>query len=627
MTLLTAENICKKFNDQVIFDGVSFTVKTGDRIGLVGKNGIGKTTLFEIMSGRLQPDSGTITRSKACRIDYIEQDKTEYFNLSLFDFVASARSGLLDMRREIAALQEHLAVRPHDQNSLARLGQLQSAFEHEGGFTFESEIKIILAGLGFAPERCDEPMRNFSGGEKNRAALARALAGRGNLLLLDEPTNHLDIESTAWLEEYLEKSDKSYLIVSHDRTFLTATVEKIWEIQSGGIEFYWGGFEKYLTERAERRRLQQHRYRHQQEEIKRIEEFVRRNIAGQKTRQAQSKLKYLNRIKRLPPPPPEVRTTNIQMRSSGRSFAHVLSVDNVTLGYGAAPVVEAVSFDIYRGDKVGLIGRNGSGKTTLLKALIGELAPFEGEIKLGANVDVAYFDQELADLNPQSTVLDSLWETDPTAEMGTIRSFLARFGFTGDECLKLVASLSGGEKTKLSLARLLYYPANFLIFDEPTNHLDLESREALEQALKEYDGSCLIVTHDRYFLNQVVQRIFHLDGGRLTVFEGDYSYFREKTAPAATPVKEKDPRQKEAYLAFKERSKRQARRKKELRSTREKIDALEKELQQLEEAIRSRIPKTDWEKLHQASQRKQQLEDEILTLYAQLEKLEEAAND
>ncbi|MFQ6008009.1 MAG: ABC-F family ATP-binding cassette domain-containing protein, partial [Candidatus Zixiibacteriota bacterium] len=302
MTLLSAENICKKFNDQVILDGVSFTVKTGDHIGLVGKNGIGKTTLFEIIVGNLELDSGVFNRSKACIISYIEQDKTEYFDHSLFDFVASARTDLLQMRQEIVALQGHLAVNPHDERNLAHLGRLQSDFEHNGGFTFESEIRAILEGLGFESNRFSEPLRNFSGGEKNRAALARTLAGKSNLLLLDEPTNHLDIDSTAWLEEYLSKCDKSYLVVSHDRAFLTATVEKIWEITFGKLEFYRGGFEKYLTERADRKRIYEHRYKHQQEEIKRIEEFVRRNIAGQKTRQAQSKLKYLNRIKRLPPP-------------------------------------------------------------------------------------------------------------------------------------------------------------------------------------------------------------------------------------------------------------------------------------------------------------------------------------
>lgn len=622
MTFLTADRISKKFDDQVILNRVSFSIQDNEKIGLVGKNGSGKTTLFEIMAGRMAVDSGRVSQSKSCRIDYVEQDKTEYFDLSLFEFAASAREDLLVMHREIVSLQQRLAADPHDKDGLLRLGQLQSRFEAEGGFGFESEVKIILAGLGFEPARHAERVRNFSGGEKNRAGLARALAGSGNLLLLDEPTNHLDIDSTTWLEEYLSKTDRSYLIISHDRAFLTATVQRVWEISHGGIDFYTGGFEKYLEGRAERKRLHEHRYKHQQQEIKRIEEFVRRHMAGQKTKQAQSKLKYLSRIKRLPPPCTEGQNSSIPVRLSGRSFAHVLSVEDVSLGYGQTVVVQEACFDIYRGDRVGLIGCNGSGKTTILKALIGELSPISGEIKLGASVDVAYFDQEPADLNPEATVLDSIWEMDPSAEIGKLRSFLARFGFSGEDSFKLVASLSGGEKTKLSLALLLYHPANFLIFDEPTNHLDLDSREVLEKALRNFDGSCLIVSHDRYFLDQVVDRIFYLDDGSLRVYDGNYSYFQGKTAAVTAPVKVKDGASKEAYLMFKEKSKRLARHIKRIRSTKSRLADLEKELERLEEDMLSNIPKNDWEKLHEASQRKQKLEEEILDLYTALEKLE-----
>ncbi len=627
MTLLTADKISKKFDDQIIFEDICITVGDEDRIGLVGKNGSGKTTLFEIMAGRVSPDSGTVVRAKACRIDYIEQDLSRYLNLSLFEFVASAREDLLTLRQQMQTLQQQVAATPTDGAILTRLGQLQSRFEAEGGFGFESEVRIILAGLGFEPDRHVEQLRHFSGGEKNRAGLARVLAGNGTLLLLDEPTNHLDIESTLWLEDYLSKIDRSYLIVSHDRAFLTAAVQQVWEISHGQIDFYTGGFAGYLKQRDEHRRLHEHRYKHQQQEIKKIEEFVRRNMAGQKTRQAQSRLKYLNRIKRLPPPRSEGKTTNLPMQLSGRSFAHVLAVENVTLGYGSTAVVTGVSFDIYRGDRVGLIGPNGSGKTTILKALCGELAPISGDIRLGTNVDVAYFDQELADLDPELTVLDTVWTADPTAEMGRMRSFLGRFGFSGDDSLKPVAALSGGEKTKLALARLLYRPANFLIFDEPTNHLDLDSREVLEKALIEFDGSCLIVSHDRYFLDRVIDRIFYLKNTSLQIFEGNYTYFKEKTTVTAPPAKTTDKSQKAAYMAFKEKSRRQSRHKRRVQSTRSKITDLEKELGQLDEGIRSDIPRNDWEQLHQASLRKRKLEDMILDLYATLEQLEKTNLD
>jgi len=627
MTLLTVEKLSKKFNDQVIFNKVSFTVTDGEHIGLVGKNGSGKTTLFELINGNMAADSGVVTRSKSCVIDYITQEKEEASRLTLFNYVSSARQDLLELRRDISFLENELALDPNNTQNVEKLGQLQLSFEAEGGFSFETEIKTILHGLGFEEDRYNDLLRNFSGGEKNRAGLARVLAGKGNLVLLDEPTNHLDIESTRWLEEYLQSLNKSYIVVSHDRAFLTAICKKIWETNNGKIDTYVGGFEKYLEERAERRRLHAHRFRHQQQEIKRLEEFVRRNMAGQKTKQAQSKLKYLDRIKRLPPPVGDGDGPAIRMNSSGRSYNHVLAVEDLSVGYGINVVVENLDFDIYRGDKIGMIGRNGSGKTTILRSLIGELSPVTGEIRLGNKVDVAYFDQELSDLNPEVSVIDTLWEIDASADVNRIRSFLARFGFTDEDPLKMVRSLSGGEKTKLSLARLLYYPANFIIFDEPTNHLDIDSREALEQALIEYDGSCVIVSHDRYFLDRVVNKIVHVENRQTKIYNGNYSYFKEKTEEIILPEKSKEKKSKDAYFVFKEESKKRSRHKKKILSTRSKIADLEKELEKLTQALEGEIPKSDWEKLHEVSRGKKQLEDELFDLYALLEKLEEEELD
>jgi len=622
MTLLAVEKISKKFNDQVILEQVSFTLRQHESIALVGRNGVGKTTLLEILAGKQEIDSGEINRSRACLIDYVEQEKTEYLDLTLFEFVADARRDLLSMRREIREMEEQLARNPNDNDSLTRLGALQYRFEQDGGFEFENEIDIVLHGLGFDKGRYHDRMVSFSGGEKNRAGLARLLAGKGNLLLLDEPTNHLDIDSTTWLEEYLTKLDKACIIVSHDRAFLDATVTKVWEIDSGELEMYTGGFENYLRERVERQRLAGHRYRHQQVEIRRIEDFIRRNIAGQKTRQAQSRLKYLNRIKRLPPPRTDGKGPSIRVQSSGRSYAHVLSLEDVWLGYGDRIVLENVGFDMYRGDKVGLIGRNGSGKSTLLKALIGELEPLKGKISLGNRVDVAYFDQELSDLNENTAVLDHIWEIDPAADVGKMRSFLARFGFVGEDAFKMVSALSGGEKTKLCLARLLYHPANLVILDEPTNHLDMYAREALESALIEYDGSCLIVSHDRFFLQRVADHIIYLDRGRARAFTGRYSEFVEKMAATQAPTKARDDSGRRAYLDFKQRSKRRAAHKKKIQSTRSKITELENELAETERNIEDGIPRHDWEKLEAASRRKKEVENHILELYAELDEWE-----
>lgn len=622
MTVLTAENLCKKFRDQIVLEQVSFTLRSGERIALVGKNGIGKTTLLEIITGKQSVDSGTVTRAKECRIDYIEQEKSEYLDMTVFDFVADARADLVRMRREIAQIEHYLEENPTSSAELVRLGDLQHDYERLDGFGLDAKVTAILEGLGFTRERFSERLRNFSGGERNRAGLARLLAGQGNLLLLDEPTNHLDIESTAWLEEYLGALDKTVVIVSHDRAFLSATTDQIWELTSGRLEKYHGGIERYLVERKARHEQAEHWYRHQQEEIKRIEEFIRRNMAGQKTKQAQSKLKYLGRIKRLPPPRTSDSGPSISVQSSGRSHVHVLTVQNVSLAYHDEPVLEDVDLDLYRGDKVGLIGRNGSGKSTLLKALIGELAPAAGSIRLGNNVDVAYFDQDLSDLVDDATVLDNFWTVDPLAEVGTVRSALARFGFTGEDVFKKVAALSGGEKTKLCLARLLYHPANLIIMDEPTNHLDMHSREALETALQEYDGSCLIVSHDRYFLDQVVNRIAHIRQGRVRVYEGNYSRFVEKTAVAPPAPRVKNEKQKQDFLEFKEKSRRRSRHKKAVDATRARIGASEDELSRLESELAVGERADDWEHLHKLTERVRQLENEILDLYAELERLE-----
>mgnify|MGYP006278297385 CR=1 FL=1 len=624
MTLLSAERISRRFGDQSVLKDISFTVVTGQRIGMVGRNGCGKTTLFDIVAERMGVDAGNINRARQCRVDYAEQELTPYLDLTLHEFVASARPELSEAGRELEELQHHLQDYPDDSRALEQLGQMQHEFEVSGGFGFEHQIKTIMHGLGFSADRHHDRLSNFSGGERNRAGLARVLAGNGNLLLLDEPTNHLDIESTRWLEEYLQQIDRAYIVVSHDRAFLQATVQHVWELVDGQLEFYTGGIDNYIRERSERRRLQQHHYRHQQEEIKRIEEFIRRNMAGQKTKQAQSKLKYLDRIKRLPPPKSLGPSPRISVSTSGRSYAHVLSVQDLTLSYGSEPLLDKTTFDLYRGDRVGLIGRNGSGKSTLLKALVGEMEPASGNICLGNKVDVAYFDQELVELNHEQTVMDSLWELDTRASMGEIRSFLAYFGFIGDDVLKVVGALSGGEKTKLSLARLLYHPANFIIFDEPTNHLDMDSREALEEALVGYEGTCLIVSHDRFFLDRVVNRILHLEAGGITAYDGNYSYFREKTEASGAPVTEVKPKKsKEAWLAFKKKSKERGRLKKDIKSTRGRIDELESRLHQLESDIARNIPRDDWEQLEAAARDKASTEDELLKLYARLEDLEE----
>ncbi len=626
MTLLAGENITKQFQDRELFKGLSFSVVAGDRIGLVGPNGIGKTTLFDIMAGKMLLEIGQVTGSRECKIAYVEQEISESLTIPLFDFVSSARGDLLDLKKEIDAVSQELAENPESAKVVEKLGDLQHRFELAGGYDFEAELKLILVGLGFPENRFNNPIASFSGGERNRASLARILAAQSTLLLLDEPTNHLDIESTEWLEEYLSGLNKAYIVVSHDRAFLNNTVKKVWEISGGHIDQYFNGFEAYLKEREERRKLTLHYYRHQQEEIKRIEDFIRRNMAGQKTKQAQSKQKFLAKIKRIELPEADRIGPTFKVESSQRSHNLVLQIEEAAFGHGHQPYVMDVSCNLYRGDRVGLIGPNGSGKSTILKTLIGELDLLDGNIQLGSKVDVAYFDQELSDLNDNNIVLDELWQVDTLAEPGRLRSFLARFGFRGEDVFKKVAVLSGGEKTKLALSKLLFLPANFLIFDEPTNHLDIDSRLALEEALLNYSGTFLMVSHDRYFLNRVASKILAIERGGVQVYDGNYAFYREKReqrqAYYQQNAKSNNDDRKAEYAEFKKISQLKGKLRKDLRSTESKIKEHEKRIGQLERDLSYNIPKSDWEKLTEAAKEKERLEHTLLELYDRYEELE-----
>ncbi|MFH1892747.1 MAG: ABC-F family ATP-binding cassette domain-containing protein [Candidatus Zixiibacteriota bacterium] len=622
MILATLHKISKSFAGIDIFTGISLQVKTGDKIGLIGRNGIGKTTLFRILLGELSADAGELARAKGVRIGYLPQEVRLDKSLTLLDEVTDAFSHLIGMKKRIEEL-ELIIASGADKAILTEYGHLQERFEREGGFTYQSRIEDALTGLGFLEEEFQKPLNLFSGGEKSRAYLAKLLLSLPDILLLDEPTNHLDISSTEWLESYLIELDAAVIIVSHDRLFLNRTTKLTLDFRPDRIEEYAGNFDFYLKERKARQEQQSKLYQRQKEEILRIEDFIQRNIAGQKTKQAQSRRTMLSKIKRLTSPETDGKAATLRIESSGRSYRKLLEVNGLSKSFVGRTIFSDISFEIERGEKIGLIGPNGSGKSTLVKIITGELEPDDGEFTIGGNVKPAYFDQELSIIATDDTVLDSIWEEKPLAEAGELRSYLGRYLFSGEDVFKSVSALSGGEKSRLALAKIFLLPANFLILDEPTNHLDIPSSERLEEALAEYDGAALIVSHDRFFLDKTVSKIFALENGSLRVIDGNYSeYVRLREAQDTAIRTETDI---EERMIEKEARLNEWKDLKEKRRVRKQFEKLEDDIQKKEQKMLAILDmledesiQSDWERLAELQKSKQQIEaelDELLRQY------------
>ena len=628
MIFLQFSGIRKTYNKNELLKGIDLTVVSGERIGLVGPNGVGKTTLLKIALGQVLPDDGSVALNSRLKLGYVSQEDEIASNYSLFLAMLESYSDLLKIKAELEDLE--LAIAGGSEKSLQRYGQLQQQWEVLGGYNLDTTIKSTLLGLGFAEDEFHRPISSFSGGERNRASLAKVLLQQPDLLLLDEPTNHLDIESTIWLEEYLQKFEGSLIVVSHDRVFLDQVVNKIVELDHGLLETYHGNFTAYCDERSERRRLQLKHYLQQREEIERIEDFVRRNLAGQKTKQAQSKRHALTKLERLEAPTSEVKRAAINLQVSRRAYQSIVKVENLSFGFSNTLLFQDIGFEIERGEKVGLIGRNGAGKSTLVKILVGELNPWEGNVEIGRNVDWEYVDQELSILNQNDKVLDTIWDIQPQWDAFQLRSHLARFLFFGEDVFKYVRMLSGGEKKKLALARLLATPANFIILDEPTNHLDIGSREVLEESLREYEGTILFISHDRFFLESVAQRILALHDGVLHDWRGKYSEFAEKIKTVPLKSEAVDKSQKREDRKHERRQKNiVTARKRRIKELEEEIAGLEQEIERLQADLHDECYASDWEKLALLGQElndSRALLDRRTTEYLQLIEEDEAAD-
>jgi len=538
---LRLDGVSRRIGERTLFADVKLEVRPGDRIGLVGPNGAGKSTLMRIASGEDPPDGGRVATGRGIRVARLRQEIDPTLSHSVREEASTALARLAELEQEIAALEARMAECGHRGEELdpalaERYDRARAAFEHGGGFQREARVERVLAGLGFAAEDRERPLSAFSGGWLMRVELAKLLLAEPDVLLLDEPTNHLDLPSIQWFEETLEGFPGAAVVISHDRAFLRRHVRRVAELDRGRFTLYETDYTRYLKERSERREQLLARKRAQDREIAQVERFVERfRYKASKARQVQSRVKALEKLERVDVEPENRRRMRLRIPSPERAGETVLALEDVHKAYGATRVYAGAELAIRRGDRVALVGPNGAGKSTLLRIAAGALGFDAGERRLGHNVQVAFYAQhQLESLDPRRTVLEELAAHARTEDVPRLRGHLGAFLFSGDDVEKPVSVLSGGEKARLALARMLLRPANFLVLDEPTNHLDVEACEVLEQALREYDGTVLVISHDRDFLNALATRVIEIRAGTLREFPGNYdAYLAASEAPGA----------------------------------------------------------------------------------------------
>lgn len=583
MPILSLTNIKKSYIDEETIRDGNLIVEDKDKIGLIGINGSGKSTLFNIITENLSYDEGEIFRKKDLKIGYLEQQLSLHTEGSIYDNCLSIFADLIELEKNLRN-QEHIIAENPDNldEELMKYQRLQDEFHKRDGYSYNSKIRGTLIGLGFTEEDFDKDISTLSGGQKSRVALAMLLLEDADLLLLDEPTNHLDIGAISWLEKYLKDIDKAVIIISHDRYFLNNIVSKVVLLENGATKTYKGNYDNYMRQRKKDFEVLKRQYEDQQKEIKRQEEIIKRymNLGRDRfIKQGKSRKKMLDKMQRIEMPTSN-KKTNLHFTPKKTSGRDVLEIKNLAKSFGDHQVFHDLNGFVYKNDKIGLIGPNGVGKSTLFKIIAGEISPTSGEVRLGSNVDVAFFYQELDNLSLDKTVMDEIWDEFPKLEHFQIRKYLAEFLFVGDDIFKTIDELSGGERGRLSLLKIMLKGANFLVLDEPTNHLDIDSKEILEDALLKYEGTVLSISHDRYFLNKTVDKIFEMTESGINTFLGNYDYYLEKTTEVETDDEDYKSR---TEIEREKREEREERKKnKALRKEKEKI---EKEISTLEEKL------------------------------------------
>lgn len=636
MIVMQLGNIKKSYATDLIFENINLEVKSGETTGVVGKNGAGKTTLMKIMAGELSYDEGTISVPKGTSIGYLTQQMTLESSQTVREEMMRPFSRLIELKTEIEEITGWLA--DHDYNhsnyedQLRRFEQLQSRFENEGGYNIDTRIKTVMTGLNFDVDDLGRNVDEFSGGQKTRLALGQMLLSAPDLLLLDEPTNHLDMTTVSWLEQYLKSFRGAVVIISHDRYFLDSTVDRIFEVEMFKGTLYHTNYTKYAVEKEKRFNLQMKAYEEQQKEIKRLETFVEKNIARASTSgMAKSRRKQLEHMDRINMPMQDSRNANFSFDIKRESGNDVLRIKDIGIGY-EKPLNEGISFNVDKGDRIAVIGPNGIGKSTLVKTIAKHLPKHGGEIIYGTNVSIGYYDQKQAEFTSGRTVLEELWHEYPHMKESDVRAVLGRFLFTQDEVLKHINDLSGGEKARIQLAKLMLERNNLLILDEPTNHLDIDSKEVLENALKDYPGTIIFVSHDRYFIDRIATKVMEMDHRSIRLYQGDYSYYvHKKEEQESLEIQSESTGQKNIgtndYASQKQKRNEIQRLKRNIAKIEDEIHRIEQEIGEIEETLLDPEVYGDYEKADEYNQQLGQKNQELEELMSEWEKTEELVDE
>ncbi|MDA7028587.1 ABC-F family ATP-binding cassette domain-containing protein [Bacillus sp. CLL-7-23] len=638
MMILQVNQLSKSFGADKILTNIKLEVRSRDRIAIVGRNGAGKSTLLKMIAGQMSYDEGEMIKPKDLTIGYLDQHSGLDSKLTLKEELLSVFEFLKAIEKEMRSIEEQMAI--VDSQKLESLmktyDRLQQEFKDKGGYQYEAEVRSIIHGLGFAGFDDSTQVQDLSGGQKTRLALGKMLLTKPELLILDEPTNHLDIDTLTWLEQYLQNYSGAILIVSHDRYFLDKVVTQVYEISRTQSKKYQGNYSSYLQFKAEQLEREMKLYEKQQDEIAKLQHFVERNLArASTTKRAQSRRKQLERMEVIEKPLGDEKSASFHFEISKQSGNDVLRVQDLTVSYqNQPPILRSLNFHITRGESVALVGPNGIGKSTLLKTLIQKLKPVSGTISTGSHVLIGYYDQEQAELTSSKRVLDELWDDYPELNEKDLRTCLGNFLFSGDDVLKPVHALSGGEKARLALSKLMLQQANFLILDEPTNHLDLDSKEVLENALIDYPGTILFVSHDRYFINRIATKVFELSTEKAEEYLGDYDYYTEKKAQQLEleelekqridvhkQTSTEKPSSKRSYEEEKEWKRRERQRQRRIEEIESTITNLEEHIEKNEQLLCDADVFQDHKKVQEINSENERLHEELDQLLAEWEGL------